>query len=200
MITHPLNTLSVHVVYYLVCVIVTMYLVSQPKPSLWLALVLGIVAGLYMEMANDAWLPESFVWYPEPHIVTLPGSHIPLSIVLGWGAFAVAIRLTTDRVHGLVVKTRHPLPRLLAYVFLLFAMSFVIGFAIEYLATLMGGWVYRYHRGVLLFPIWFSGPSTWLTVIPLVIGTSEILSCSLRKIAPHLRLQASGSGTNRTSP
>ena len=184
--------LAFQLVYILGWVIAVVYLVIMMRPSLWLTMVFGIIAGIYMEMANDLLLVESIVWYPQPHILPLPGSRIPLPIVLGWGAYAVITRLICDRFHGALIKTHSPVLRALAFVALLCGLSFAIGFAIEFVATLMGGWVYRDVSGWLLFPLWSSGPTVWLVVIPLVTAIAEMLTFVIQIIAPGFRLRANG--------
>lgn len=170
------SIILLHVLLYMAFLLATFILVAERRPSLWLTLVFGLIIGIVLEMSNDLYLSESIAVYPKPHVFTLPGSQIPLSIVLAWGSFAVIARSLTDRVFRIVVQSKNLLVKVAMFIILLLAVSFAVGFAVELIATLLGGWIYPSHEGSLDFPLWTSGPTVWLVAIPLANATAGFLA------------------------
>ncbi len=179
----PPTILAFHLLYFLGVGAAIVLLILRGGAGLWLTMVFGFVAGVYLEMGNGLFMAESIVVYPQPHLLTLPGSQIPLSVVLGWGAFPVLIRALSRFAAGSATKNRTGWPVALIRLLSLVLVAFASGFVIEFVATAMGGWVYRAPPGPLPFPLWPSGPTMWLVVVLLTTGTSEAALRAVWKVA-----------------
>lgn len=188
---HSAGILFYHFLSYVTFGTVVFHLIRKNSLSGWFLLALAITAGLAMELVNDLLLPENLVIYPRPHIFTLPGTVIPLSIVIGWGWASVITRLVNDRIGLLLIKTKSTRLSHVLHTILLVGVAFLAGFLFEFLGTIPGVWIYPHHEGIFAFPVWASGPSTYAIMIPLVNGIAEILSFGIRRIRSTLNPQGS---------
>jgi hypothetical protein len=181
---HSAGIIIYHFLSYVTFGAVVYHLIRKNSLSYWFLLALAITAGLAMELVNDLILPENLVIYPRPHIFTIPGTEVPLSIVIGWGWASVITRLVNDRIGRALIRTKSTLLSQIFQTILLIPVAFLAGFFFEFLGTIPGVWIYPKHEGMLAFPVWISGPSTYAFMIPLANAIAETLSFGIRRFVP----------------
>jgi hypothetical protein len=168
--------LVTHIIVYLLFLLGLVVLIRRWEPLHVLLFFATGLVGYWIEKTNDLRQPFTAVFYPQPHILSFPGTGIPVSIVLGWAGCAVLIRYLSDLAAPRLATSMSSLVgKVVRHGLLLAAISFGFGFAIELLGTGLGAWVYRIPEGPLPFPIGW-GPGVWLVLMLVMNAVAQLLT------------------------